>query len=203
VTAWVDRVREVYVDRVDVRAEPVAVDVSPQDWVDAVRRARDALGCSFFDWLSAVDEARSPGGGKGAVPADEGGIRLVCHLAAHRPGSIDHLVVRTMLPREAPLVASVAEVFAGARWHERETHEMFGVVFTEVGEALPLEPLLLPAEFEGHPLRKDFVLASRVVKEWPGGKEPGESESTPVPTRSRRRARPLGVPDPGTWGTRG
>jgi NADH-quinone oxidoreductase subunit C len=48
--------------------------------------------------------------------------------------------------------------------------------------------LLLPDGFEGHPLRKDFVLAARVAKQWPGEKEPGG-----VP--SRRRQRPPGVPE--------
>ena len=46
---------------------------------------------------------------------------------------------------------------------------MFGIDF---GES-KLAPLLLPDGFEGHPLRKEFVLASRVVKPWPGAKEPG------------------------------
>jgi NADH-quinone oxidoreductase subunit C len=76
-------------------------------------------------------------------------------------------------------------VFAGADWHERETHEMFGIEFS--GHP-GLAPLLLPPGFEGHPLRKDFVLAARVAKAWPGEKEPGGD-------RPRRRARPLGVPE--------
>ena len=145
--------------------------------------ARDTLGCTFFDWLSAVDEG-------------DDGLRLVCHLAAHRRGPSTTCWSARCCPREQPAVRPVAGLFAGARWHEREPHEMFGVDFTEAGEVLPLEPLLLPEEFEGHPLRKDFVLASRVAKTWPGAKEPGESESTPVPTRSRRPARPPGVPAP-------
>ena len=67
-------------------------------------------------------------------------------------------------------------MYAGARWHERETHEMFGIDFTVDGTPLELDKLLLPEEFEGHPLRKEFVLASRVAKPWPGAKEPGESD---------------------------
>jgi NADH-quinone oxidoreductase subunit C len=160
------------------------VDVAPESWLDMIRAVRDTLGCGFFDWLSAVDEA-------------DDGFRVVCHLAALRPGAVDHLVVRTLLPRTDPELESVAEVFAGAAWHERETHEMFGIDFTVGGEPLALDPLLLPREFEGHPLRKDFVLASRVAKPWPGAKEPGESEATPV--RTRRRSRPLGVPTPDEW----
>ncbi len=187
--SWADRLRDVYVDGVDDSTDPVAVDVPADRWVQAVTAARDTLGCTWFDWLSAVDEG-------------EAGFRVVCHLVARRRGGVDHLVVRTLLPRERPAVASVAGVFAGARWHERETHEMFGIDVTEDGEVLDLERLLLPAEFEGHPLRKDFVLASRVVRTWPGAKEPGESESTPVVKRSRRPARPPGVPDPEEWGPR-
>ena len=98
------------------------------------------------------------------------------------------------MPREAAVVASAAGIFAGARWHERETHEMFGIDFTEAGQVPTLDPLLLPDEFEGHPLRKEFVLASRVAKPWPGAKEPGESDHAPA-AGTRRRVKPTGVPD--------
>jgi NADH-quinone oxidoreductase subunit C len=194
--AWADRVRGAYVDLlggpapVDEGFGPVAVDVPADWWVPALSLARDTLGCTFFDWLSAVDQL-------------DDGFLLVCHVAAHRPGLVEHLLVRTLLAREAATVASAAGVFAGARWHERETHEMFGIDFTEDGDVLPLEPLLLPDEFEGHPLRKEFVLASRVAKPWPGAKEPGESDASPRATRSRRKARPPGVPAPEEWGPRG
>ncbi len=77
---------------------------------------------------------------------------------------------------------------------------MFGIDFTADGTVLELETLLLPDEFEGHPLRKEFVLASRVAKPWPGAKEPGESEHGG--TTSRRRARPPGVPTAEEWGPR-
>jgi hypothetical protein len=82
---------------------------------------------------------------------------------------------------------------------------MFGIDFTADGEVLALEKLLLPDEFEGHPLRKEFVLASRVAKPWPGAKEPGESDhelAAPAATTSRRRSRPPGAPDPDQWGPR-
>jgi NADH-quinone oxidoreductase subunit C len=196
VTDWSDRVRKAYVDvfgdlaTVEEGFGPVTVDVPAERWAAGVSLARDALGCTFFDFLSAVDEL-------------EDGFRIVCHVAGHRPGSVDHVVVRTLVPRAEPVVASVADVFAGARWHERETHEMFGVDFTADGGVLDMETLLLPEEFEGHPLRKDFVLASRVAKPWPGAKEPGESDAGHAPAaRTRRRARPPGVPEPEEWGPR-
>ncbi|MEV4758721.1 NADH-quinone oxidoreductase subunit C [Micromonospora sp. NPDC049559] len=157
------------------------VDVPPASWRDALLAARDdgELACDFFDWLSAVDELA-------------GGFDVLAHLwsTRHRHG----VLVRTRLPREAARVPSVVDIFPGADWHERETHEMFGIDFT--GHP-GLRPLLLPPEFEGHPLRKEFILASRVAKPWPGAKEPGESEAG---TARRQPMRPPGVPAPGEWG---
>jgi NADH:ubiquinone oxidoreductase subunit C len=192
---WSARVLEVYDDQLDGAATledgfgPVTVDVPADRWVHALTLARDVLGCTFFDWLSAVDQL-------------EDGFAVVCHLAARRTGGVDHLVLRTVVARDHPTVASVSRVFAGARWHERETCEMFGIDFTEGGAALTLDRLLLAEEFEGHPLRKEFVLASRVARAWPGAKEPGESDASVRAPRSRRRTRPPGVPDPDEWGPR-
>ena len=74
-------------------------------------------------------------------------------------------------------------VYRGANWHERETFEMFGITFTDHPNLIPL---LLPDGFDGHPLRKDFVLAARVAKEWPGVKEPGEGgPAHAAPRRAR------------------
>ncbi|MFF5425837.1 MULTISPECIES: NADH-quinone oxidoreductase subunit C [unclassified Streptomyces] len=159
----------------------LTVDVPVTDWLDALRTARDELGCTYFDWLSAVDE---PGTG----------FRVCAHVVALRDGAPQRLLVRTTVPHGDPVVPTAVGVFAGAAWHERETHEMFGVRF----EGHPhLVPLLLPENFEGHPLRKDFVLAARVAKAWPGAKEPGEShEGGP----KRRQMLPPGVPDPNEWG---
>jgi NADH-quinone oxidoreductase subunit C len=72
---------------------------------------------------------------------------------------------------------------------------MFGITFRNHPNLIPL---LLPDGFDGHPLRKDFVLAARVAKEWPGVKEPGEggpSHAAPAGRATRRRMVPPGVPD--------
>lgn len=153
------------------------VDVPPARWTAAVDFARTELGCDYFDWLTAVDEL-------------EAGFRVVAHVYSLRTRL--HLLIRTLVPRQTPTLPSITGIYRGAAWHERETYEMFGVVF----EGHPdLRPLLLPDGFQGHPLRKDFVLAARVAKPWPGAKEPGESGAG---APSRRRIRPPGVPD--DWG---
>lgn len=102
--------------------------------------------------------------------------------------------MRTTVPHDAATLPTAVGVYAGAAWHERETHEMFGIGFDDHPH---LVPLLLPESFEGHPLRKDFVLAARVAKAWPGAKEPGESEHGGP---KRRTMLPPGVPDPNEWG---
>jgi NADH-quinone oxidoreductase subunit C len=157
------------------------VDVPPDGWAAALRAAHDdeQLACDFFDWLSAVDE-------------QDQGFRIVAHLWSTR--ARHGVLVRTLLPRQAPELSSVVDLYPGAAWHERETHEMFGVGFPGHPD---LAPLLLAPEFEGHPLRKDFVLASRVAKPWPGAKEPGESHAG---GGRRQPMRPPGVPAPGEWG---
>ncbi|MEU4764910.1 NADH-quinone oxidoreductase subunit C [Actinosynnema sp. NPDC023794] len=152
-------------------------------WSEAARCAREELGCTQFDWLG-VEDAGRPGAA---------GQRHAVLLHVLDPDTKDGVLLRTELGPD-DVLPSVADRWAGAAWHEREAAEMFGIALAD-GEPAHL---LLPDGFGGHPLRKDFVLASRVVRPWPGRLEPGE-DGTSSP--SRRRAAPPGVPDP-SWGPR-
>ncbi|MFF0548290.1 NADH-quinone oxidoreductase subunit C [Streptomyces sp. NPDC004311] len=160
----------------------LTVDVPVGSWIPSLEIARDKLGCTYFDWLSAVDE---PGTG----------FRICAHVASLENHRVRRLLLRTTVPHGAPSLPSAVAVYAGAEWHERETFEMFGIRFTDHPN---LVHLLLPENFEGHPLRKDFVLAARVAKAWPGAKEPGETHDPDAP--KRRQMLPPGVPDPNDWG---
>jgi NADH-quinone oxidoreductase subunit C len=63
------------------------------------------------------------------------------------------VVIRTRVNRNKPVVPTITGIYAGANWHERETHEFFGIKF----EGHPhLIPLLLPEDADFHPLLKDF-----------------------------------------------
>ncbi|MDN3241038.1 NADH-quinone oxidoreductase subunit C [Glycomyces tritici] len=193
---WEDRVRAALgIDELGADGPRAVADVDPKDWHAAVRACRDEVGCDFFDWLSAVDEGP-------AEPAAEGGppgpirFRVIAHLwsVSERRG----VLLRALLTEGA--IGSVVDLYPGADWHERETHEMFGVDFPGHPD---LQPLLLAPEFEGHPLRKDFILASRVVKPWPGAKEPGEGQGQVTAPKHRQEGtvrkrapkRPPGVPE--------
>ena len=168
---------------------PAEVDVAPEAWVAEVTAARDR-GFDYFDWLTAVDQLDD---------TDAPGFDVVTHLWCLERR--EHLLLRTRVPSAEPVLPTVTGVFAGAAWHERETYEMFGIDFAG---HVDLRPLLLPDGFEGHPLRKDFVLAARAAKAWPGAKEPGESDADAHGGASpgRRKTRPPGVPDPAVWGPR-
>ncbi len=94
VELWPGRVRAAYAETfgdaatVDDGYGPITVDVPADRWVEALLLARDGLDCTFFDWLSAVDEL-------------EDGFRIVCHVADHRPGGVEHVLVRTLIARDA------------------------------------------------------------------------------------------------------
>jgi NADH-quinone oxidoreductase subunit C len=71
------------------------------------------------------------------------------HLA-----SGERVTLRARVPRTQPELPTLSAIYPGANWHERETHDFFGIVFT--GHP-GLTPLLLPEDARFHPLRKDFA----------------------------------------------
>lgn len=63
------------------------------------------------------------------------------------------VVIRLFTPRREPHLPTITGIYTGAGWHERETHDFFGIVF----DGHPhLIPLLLPEDADFHPLLKDF-----------------------------------------------
>jgi len=63
------------------------------------------------------------------------------------------VVIRARLDRNNPEIPTISHIYQGANWHERETHDFFGINFTGHPN---LEPLLLPEDADFHPLLKDF-----------------------------------------------
>jgi NADH-quinone oxidoreductase subunit C len=162
------------------------VRVARDSWFGAAEAARERLGCTFFDFLSAIDWMPSPWGryedsavDVGIKPFDPSGsfatgvaggdarFQAFCHLAnvRGRNGQRVDVILKTDLPDDDLRIRSLVPLYGGANWHERECWEMFGISF----DGHPgLRHLYLPGEFEGHPLRKDFPLLARLVKPWPG-----------------------------------
>ena len=112
--------------------------VSP-DLVVAVAEVLDKEGLSL-DTITGVDWMA------------EGQMEVVYDY--FHPAKALRVVVRTRIPRDNPEIASIHKVFPGANWHERETHDFFGIRF--LGHP-NLTPFLLPEDADFHPLRKDYA----------------------------------------------
>jgi NADH-quinone oxidoreductase subunit C len=78
-------------------------------------------------------------------------LGVVYHLA-----SMEHrhkLTVRTEVPAAEPRVPTVSDIWPTANWHEREAYDLVGVLFMNHPD---LRRILLPEDYPGHPLRKEF-----------------------------------------------
>lgn len=80
------------------------------------------------------------------------------------------LIVKTWVNDPEPIVPSVYDLWNGADWMERETYDMYGIVFDGHPD---LRRVLLPDEFTAYPMRKDYPMRGR-----------GERHNFPVITRS-------------------
>ena len=78
-------------------------------------------------------------------------MEVVYHLFSYKHQHM--FVLKVMLPRQDPSLPTVEGVWGVANWHEREAWDLFGIAFT--GHSDPRR-ILLPDDWEGHPLRKDW-----------------------------------------------
>ncbi len=78
-------------------------------------------------------------------------LEVVYHLFSYR--TKECIVLKVQLDKTQPSLPSVGSLWPSAHWMERETHELFGITF----EGHPdLTNLLLPEDWEGYPMRKDY-----------------------------------------------
>jgi len=117
---------------------PFAV-VSPETLPEAARFLRDGEGLSFDSLmcLSGVDYPER--------------FAVAYHLFSMKERHT--LGIKVFLPKESPSVPSVDEVWPAANFMERETYDLFGINFPGSKD---LRRILLPEDWEGHPLRKDY-----------------------------------------------
>jgi len=75
------------------------------------------------------------------------------------------LIVKALIPESDPCINSVVPVWKGANWHEREACDMYGIVFNGHPD---LRRILMPDDWEGFPLRKDYPLKGKEGSEYRG-----------------------------------
>lgn len=79
-------------------------------------------------------------------------FEVVYHFYSTETG--DKTIIKSVLERNNPSVESVSSVYKTADWHERETFDLLGIEFLNHPN---LTRILLPKDWIGHPLRKDYV----------------------------------------------
>lgn len=129
--------------------DEISAILKPEQVVSAVKTLRDEFGFELLTEETAVDY----------WPQLEPRFHLVYRLR-----SIQHNLIfglRVPLNGNAPAIPSVVELYANANWFERELWDMFGIRF----EGHPdLRRLIMPYDWEGHPLRKDYPLGYEEVQ---------------------------------------
>ncbi len=132
-----DRFPDSVTDTERVRPGLVRACVGRDDLYDACRLLKDSLGFEHMSMISAVDRPDR--------------FEVVYHISSYQNNLTIELVTTT--PRDDPKVDSVADIWGGANWQEREAYDLMGVVF----EGHPkLERILMLKDTLYHPLRKDF-----------------------------------------------
>ena len=134
----------------------IAVDREHLIDVFGVLRDHSALQFSLLADVTAVD--RLP-----ASPRFEVVYHLACLGEAYVRGSgpaapARRLRVKVPLPADDPRIPSVVALYPGAGWPEREVYDLFGIVFTDHPD---LRRILMPEDWEGYPLRKDYPVQIR------------------------------------------
>ena len=168
-------------DLIDTLVKPgddVWLRVSTSAWQAAGIALRDVVGLDYFCFLSGIDWMPSPFGRSEDDPTEPQPERDTAIKQGYTGGETRFQVFAransTSLHFGVNIRADIGDdmtvqswipVYAGANWHEREAHEMFGINFAGHPD---LRNMYLPSGFEGHPMRKDFPLLARMVKPWPG-----------------------------------
>jgi NADH-quinone oxidoreductase subunit C len=75
--------------------------------------------------------------------------------------SREQIRVRTFVGGDQPKIDSVHDLFPPANWDERETYDLFGIVFNDHPD---LTRILMPDDWVGHPLRRDYPVGGEVVE---------------------------------------
>jgi len=121
----------------------VTVTVPREHIVEACTSLKTTHGFDMLADLCGVDRG----------PEEEPRFAVNYHLFSTRHKG--RIRLKVMVSEDDPHIPTVSTVWRTADWHERETFDMLGVVFDNHPD---LRRILLPSDFDGHALRKDFPL---------------------------------------------
>ena len=117
----------------------LGVEVPAASLLTALRALRDAHGYRYYVTATGTET--------------ESAFEVI--HAVRNLDTNDTLFVKVRVPKDAPEVDSIAFVYAGAEWQEREIWDLFGVTFRAHPDP---RRILMPDDYPGHPLRKSFAM---------------------------------------------
>ena len=127
----------------DLMKYPPTLVAQAEQIVPICQALHDEFGFDFLCELTAVDY----------WPEEEPRFNMIYGFYSHANNV--RMAIRIPLNGDDPSLSSVDGVYRGANWHEREVWDMFGIKFDGSSD---LRRILMPYDWEGHPLRKDYPL---------------------------------------------
>ncbi len=157
----IEQLREKFGDALLEEAESengVVVIVNKEKSYALLEYLKTELAYSFLVDVTAVDNSNLE---SELMKFDYARFMVVYHLYTYQ-GETPRLRVKVPVHEKELKIQSVTDLWKGANWLERETYDMFGIDF----EGHPdLRRILMPDDFEGHPLQKDYPLRGRGERE--------------------------------------
>jgi NADH-quinone oxidoreductase subunit C len=123
--------------------------IPTENIVDVAKMLRDEFGFDTFIDLTAVDY----------FPATDPRFHIVYQLYSMKHSI--HVQLRAPVSGVHPSVKTIEKVYAGANWYEREVWDLFGIQFEGHSD---LRRIVMPQDWEGHPLRKDYPVGYEEVQ---------------------------------------
>lgn len=120
-----------------VRPDRVRATVPRESLRQVCAHLRDAQGFEHLSCVSGVDWVER--------------LENVYHIVSYQHGVV--LQVTVPIPADDPAVETISDIWKGALFHEREAYDLLGITFTGHPD---LRRILLPKDFQFHPLRKDY-----------------------------------------------
>lgn len=128
-----------------VAAQPEDADyivVNAENWAEVAQFLASDPQLHFDSLMSITGYEKTPGG------------ELISAYNLYSMDQRHELEIRIAVPVDKPNIPSVANLWRTADWHERETYDLMGIIYDGHPD---FRRILLPYDWVGHPLRKDFV----------------------------------------------
>jgi NADH-quinone oxidoreductase subunit C len=111
--------------------------VQPADLIRVIQILKNDLGMNYLACLSGIDYETSLG---------------VVYQIRSLAGKFE-VMIKVLIPKDNPVLSSITQVYPAAEWFEREAYDLVGIQFQDHPD---LRRIMMPDDWIGHPLRKDY-----------------------------------------------